>query len=105
MLLRLPALVLSRPRPARRGGGGRHPGTRRDVAFQRERSRRTGCFVSAALMRRRPQRGRSRLNAANGPEPADIDRSVLSESRDRSRLKDPRGVRNQRASRHDTNMP
>ncbi|CAK0820632.1 unnamed protein product [Prorocentrum cordatum] len=54
---------------------------------------------------RRPQCGRSRSNAAGGPESTVIERSAPSESRDRSGWNSPRGIRSQRASLHETNPP
>eukprot|EP00959_Pyramimonas_sp_CCMP1952_P019323 408493-Pyramimonas_sp.AAC.1 len=53
---------------------------------------------------RRPRRRRSTLNAGGGPESVDVERSDVTEMADRSRLNDPRGVRDQRPGRHGTDL-
>ena len=100
---------------ARAGSCCGHRAARHGLVFRRIALRRskTVCLRSAASLRsmfascRRAatQRWRSRLNAASGPESADIERSGDRQAAYRSRLSDPRGVRKQRASRHVTKPP
>eukprot|EP00959_Pyramimonas_sp_CCMP1952_P447461 9369220-Pyramimonas_sp.AAC.1 len=46
-----------------------------------------------------PRRWRSASDAAGGPESVDVERIDVSETADRFRLKDPRGVRSHRVQR------
>eukprot|EP00959_Pyramimonas_sp_CCMP1952_P445133 9320857-Pyramimonas_sp.AAC.1 len=45
------------------------------------------------------------MDAAGDPEWVDVEPSDAWAAADRARLNDPRGVRNQRRSLHDTNLP